>query len=198
MDIKKMVSSYNNHDYIKLLIRQSQTVLLIFYLLIIGIGMVFKYQKYAHFGINIFQYADIFDFLIAPFEDVTIILFTIISTSIPVFFMWLDIRWQKYRPVSYSKVTLGLDRKSWYNRFRMIFFIISFFLYVILSGQHYGNAAKKQIPNQSLVSIRYVDNEIEEGHVIGKTKEVVFLLKNDSVKVIPISSLVKDIGFQKP
>lgn len=180
-------------EAVKLLLKQSQAILTIFYILLIAIGMVFKYQKYSHFGINIFQYADILDFLVAPFEDLTIIVFTLVSLSIPVFLFWLDIRWKKYKPVSYSKATLGLDKRSWYNSFRYFVFGISFIFYIIISGQYYGIAAKKSIDNQSGIRVRYVDNEFEEGKMIGKTKDVLFMLRGDTVKVIPLNSLVKEL-----
>lgn len=38
--------------------------------------MLFSYQEYKHISINIFDYADMFDFLIAPFADSKIILFS--------------------------------------------------------------------------------------------------------------------------
>ncbi|MEA4809748.1 MAG: hypothetical protein VB136_10935, partial [Macellibacteroides fermentans] len=41
---------------------------LVFYILAIGIGMLFNYTKYNNFDINIFQYSDVLDFLIIPFS----------------------------------------------------------------------------------------------------------------------------------
>ena len=35
----------------------------------IAIGMLFTFQRYDEFGINIFEYTDVLDFLIAPFGD---------------------------------------------------------------------------------------------------------------------------------
>lgn len=43
-----------------------QVFLTLSYLFAIGIGMLFNYYKYNYFGINIFDYASVFDFLIAP------------------------------------------------------------------------------------------------------------------------------------
>jgi len=53
----------------EIIIKELQTVITISYLFTVGIGMLFKYHKYDEFGINIFEYADVFDFLIAPFSD---------------------------------------------------------------------------------------------------------------------------------
>lgn len=64
------------------LLKDFQAILSIAYLFAVGIGMIFNYRKYSHFNINIFDYADITDFLIAPFADYRIFLFTFISVLI--------------------------------------------------------------------------------------------------------------------
>jgi len=63
------------------IIKEIQTIITISYILAIGIGMLFNFQKFSEFGINIFDYADVFDFLIAPFSDFKILLFSLISIS---------------------------------------------------------------------------------------------------------------------
>ena len=45
------------------------------YLIMVIIGMIFNYFRFDMFGLNIFQYASVFDFLISPFEDMHILLF---------------------------------------------------------------------------------------------------------------------------
>ncbi|TDS52098.1 hypothetical protein [Myroides indicus] len=54
------------------IIKEIQSVITLLYLFTVGIGMLFNYYKYTEFGINIFDYAGIFDFLIAPFADIKI------------------------------------------------------------------------------------------------------------------------------
>ena len=65
------------------------------YLVMVCIGMLFNYFKFKHFGINIFQYASVFDFLISPFEDPTIIWFMILSPIIPIIAFITDRIWIK-------------------------------------------------------------------------------------------------------
>lgn len=43
--------------------------------------ILFTYHKYVVFGINTFEYADVFDFLTAPFSDLKIVLLTIGSLA---------------------------------------------------------------------------------------------------------------------
>ena len=62
-------------DTYDLIIKEIQTVITASYIIAVGIGMLFNYQKYSEFEINIFNYSDVFDFLIAPFSDFYILLF---------------------------------------------------------------------------------------------------------------------------
>ena len=63
--------------------KELQTIITISYIISIGIGMLFNAKKYSEFGINIFDYADVFFYLIAPFADIKILFFTLISLIIP-------------------------------------------------------------------------------------------------------------------
>jgi hypothetical protein len=51
--------------------------------------------------------------------------------------------------------------------------------------------------DQPLTRIRFSDDEIKSGKMIGKTKDVVFLLSGDKVEAIPITSLVKEIEIRQ-
>lgn len=56
-------------DRYEVIIKEIETVITICYILAVGVGMLFNYKKFSKFGINKFDYADVFDFLIAPFSD---------------------------------------------------------------------------------------------------------------------------------
>lgn len=180
-------------DVYEAVIREIQTVITIAYILAVGIGMLFNYHKYKEFGINIFDYADVFDFIIAPFADPQILFFAVISTIIPFIIYKIDI-WMKNKfPKFYTKSNFGMDKKKWFTNFRITSFAILFIGYLFLSAVYYGYYSKGKIKNQHLISVKFSDNEILKGLFIGKTKETLFLLIGDKVKVIPISSVVKEI-----
>ncbi len=183
-------------DTYELIIKEIQTVVTISYIIAVGIGMLFKFQKFSEFKINIFDYADVFDFLIAPFSDFYILLFSTASILFVCLLIKLDTLWKNKWPKSYSKASFGLDKKPWFKLYRTILLIISFLLYLYISADYYGRYTKKKIVNQSEISIRLADNEIKLGKLIGKTKDVIFLLDNENVYVIPITSLVKDIKIK--
>lgn len=183
-------------DTYELIIKEIQTVITVCYLLAVGIGMIFNYKKYAEFGINIFDYADVFDFLIAPFSDFYIILFATASTLFISTLFYLDYLWLKKWPVSYSKMNLGRDKKKWFKQYRIAVIAISFIIYLFLSAGFYGKYTMKKITNQRDITITMVDNEIKKGKLIGKTKDIVFLLNYDGVFAIPLTSVIKQIKIK--
>ena len=184
-------------DTYETVIKEIQTILTIFYILAVGIGMLFTFKKYSEFGINIFDYADVFDFMVAPFSDFKILLFTIISLAISYFLLRLDLFLKRKFPKSYSKMSFGWDKKKWYNFFRYFSFVILFISYLFISANYYGAISKEQILNQASIKLRFYDNEIKKGKMIGKTKDVIFLLSGKNVEAIPLTSLVKEIEIIK-
>ena len=184
-------------DTYEVALKEIQTIITISYILAVGIGMLFNFQKFSEFGINIFDYADVFDFLIAPFSDFKILLFTIISLTLTYFIFRLDSFWKRKFPKTYSKQSFGMDKKVWFNSFRYFSFAIVFIFYLFISADKYGRISKEQILNQSSIKIRFSDNESKNGIMIGKTKDVIFLMTGEKVEAIPITSLVKEIEIIK-
>ena len=156
-------------DSYELIIKEFQTLISVFYLLLVGIGMVFNFHKYSEFGINIFQYADVFDFLIAPFQDIFIILFSLLSTIIPYAAFRFDSYLMKNKPETYSKLNFGFEKKSWFNAYRIIIYSSLFIFYLSEAGSGYGKYFKNRIQDQSTLSIVMLDSKIEQGKLIGKT-----------------------------
>ena len=181
----------------ELLIKELQTVTTVFYILTVGIGMLFNYKKFAEFGINIFEYADVFDFLIAPFSDYKIIVFALLSMVVPYLVYLLDKFYKKNHAEAYDKMNRGWDKKIWFKQLMKFSYIFLIIFYVYISAKIYGKVSKYQIVKQSPIEVRFSDNEIKKGIMIGKTKDVVFLLIGDKVDAIPITSFVKEIQVMK-
>lgn len=183
-------------DAYELIIKEVQTIATVSYIVAVGIGMLFNFQKFSEFGINIFNYADVFDFLIAPFSDFYILFFAAASVSFVLLLFKLDILWKNKWPKFYSKISFGSEKKSWYKIYRIVLVVLSFVLYLYMSADYYGTYTKNKIIEQDDISIRMEDNEIKSGKLIGKTKDIVFLLNNEHVYAIPITSLVKEIKIK--
>ncbi|WP_375560002.1 hypothetical protein ACE193_20130 [Bernardetia sp. OM2101] len=184
-------------DKYESLLKEAQSIISIFYILAVAIGMLFNYQKYSEFGINIFDYADIFEFLVAPFSDIMILFFTIGSCVLIYLFFRFDVWLMKKHPKFYSIITLGWDKKAWYNSNRYVLFITIFFLFLHSVAVFYGRLASQKTKQQTPISLRFIDNEIKKGVIIGNTKQVIFLLEGEKVKAIPFTSLVKEFEIKK-
>lgn len=184
-------------DKYELIIKEVQTIVTVCYLIAIGIGMLFNYQKFSEFGINIFEYADVFDFLIAPFSDFKILLFILISFGASYFFFSLDKTIKSKYPKFYSKTNFKWDNKPWYNSYRYVAFSFLLIFYLFLAADLYGKIFARNIDEQATISIRFADNELKKGKMIGKTNDILFLLNNQKVEAIPITSLVKEFQIEK-
>ena len=180
-------------DAYELIIKEIQTIISISYIFALGIGMLFNYRKYAEFGINIFDYADVFDFLISPFSDMKILSFTVISIVLASLILYLDILWKRKFPEAYSRLNFGWDEKPWFVPMRYVSGAMLIVLYLIIASGIYGEISKKEVLQQAPMEIRFSDDEIQRGKMIGKTNSVIFLFSDEKVKAIPITSLVKEI-----
>ena len=180
----------------ELIIKEFQSLITVFYLVLVGIGMIFNYYKYAEFGINIFHYADAFDFLIAPFQDKFIIIFSLLSAILPYGALRFDSYWKKHKPKSYSKMNFGMDKKSWFKAFGMLLYSALLLLYLTTAGSEYGQFYKKRIEDQSTLSVLMIDKQVQHGKLIGKTRDIMFLVNGDKVTAIPVNSSVVKIEIQ--
>lgn len=200
MTANNMDEEHKNEGIVKdsyeLIIKEFQTLVSIFYLVLVCIGMIFNFYKYAEFGINIFQYADAFDFLIAPFHDIFIIIFSLLSTVIPYVAFRFDSYFMKHKPKWYARYNFGLQKKSWFSTYRMILFSSVFILYLTIAGSKYGHFFKSRIQDQSTLSIVMQNNKVEQGKLIGKTKDTIFLMNGKKVTAIPINASVMKIEIQ--
>lgn len=163
------------------------------YIATIGIGMAFNFSKFKFFGINIFQYASVFDFLISPFEDPIIICFFLFSTIIPTGAYFLDKYLMKRFPKFTKKSSFGMSDKTWYKPTLRITYLILIPTYVFIASMYYGIYSYHTVKAQEEIVVRYNDNEEVSGKQIGKVGNTLFLLNDSEVKVIPIDSYVKDI-----
>lgn len=183
-------------DRVEAVLKELQTVISVFYIMMVGIGMLFEYQKYNLFGINIFEYADVFDFLIAPFKSPTIFLFILLSLVLTYAIFKLDIFMQKKWSKFYGVLSFGWDKKSWYPTFRYFTMVVIFIVYIFVSSKKLAeNSESDFLQNNETVSIVYADNSKISGKIIGKTTETMFFFTNGRVKIIPINSLVKEINL---
>ena len=176
-------------DYYEVILRELQSVLAAGYVLMVAIGMLYNYFRYEPFGINIFEYADVLDFLIAPFEDILILLITLVALLIPYLLFRLDVWYQRRFPRSYHWLAAGQSRKPWYNRFRSVMMVSFLFYALVIGAMAYGSNIERNIHEEPLVTFFYSDGTEENVRLIGKTHEVYFVHTLDhATQVVPITA----------
>ncbi|MEO9852312.1 MAG: hypothetical protein ABJH72_01135 [Reichenbachiella sp.] len=180
----------------EIIAQQTQSVITIAYVFGVAVGMIFNFHKFSEFGINIFDYVDVFDFLIVPFADPKILLFTLVSLLVSYLLFKADLFWREKHEKSYTVMSLGWHKKDWYEKFRFAAFSGLFVYYLFIAANVYTVDSSEKIRKTAPINIRLVDNEIISGVLIGKTANILFLLKGDEVKAVPISSLVKEFDIK--
>jgi hypothetical protein len=175
------------------IINQVQGFVPLLYGAMVAIGMLFEYFRYMAFGVNIFQYADIFDFLIAPFKDFTIFIY-LIATIFVVYIGYLVDKLMQQWPKIYAFLNFGLTKKSWFKTYTRLSFITVFGFYLFISSTLLAKINYQNVINQKhKVSILFADDKQIQGNLIGKTKEVIFLHQDEKIMIIPSVSLIKKI-----
>ncbi len=177
-------------DKYELIVKEFQTIISVFYIILVGIGMIFSYSKYSKFGINIFQYSDIFDFLLTPFRDFSIFIFTFLTGLLVYFVYKLDTFTKNKFPKFYSsKYNLGGGTMKSYP---VITIIIISIMYLIIFSNKYGKRNKEHfIKKPKKVEILLSNNISIKGDLIGKNNNYIFLLKSDNVKIYPNNSIIE-------
>jgi hypothetical protein len=183
-------------DSYELIIKELQSVVTIFYLFLVGTGMLFKHQKFSEFGINIFQYADIFDFLIAPFQDSIIILFTLITVTFVYLIYKADAFLGKVLPRFYTIISLGLNKKSWHTTYKIVTFSFALVAYMYFAADFYGRLFRTSVNDKEQYKINYTDDKTISGNLIGKNNNVIFLWTNNKVKILPITDAIRTMEIE--
>lgn len=173
----------------------SQAYITLGYLSIVVIGMMFDYKYYSHFAINIFEYADILDFLLAPVKNLELILFAV-ATFI---FVWLlfqiDKVWEKRWPRSHKKFNFGMSLDA-LKKYRPLLFALASLAYLSLASDLYGDRMFQRFqksPKQIEVIFQSDERELK-GKLIGKNADYILMQTDDmAVKAIPVSSDVQEI-----
>lgn len=173
----------------------SQAYITLGYLTVVIIGMMFDYKYYSHFAINIFEYADILDFLLAPVKNLELILFAVGSLVIVVIFFRLDKFWQDRWPKTYKRFNFGISIEA-LKKYRPYIIVFSSLAYLNLASEFYGDRMFERFqksPNQIEVVFQS-DERVLIGNLIGKNTDYILMQTDDNViKAIPVASDVQEI-----
>ena len=183
-----------------------QIIVVALYGFAIIMGMIFSSAKYQAYDINIFEFADILDFLVYPFLDIkSVAYYGFLPIIIFSLFYSFDRYLLKNHPDFYSKyLTPKFFRKyletSWYAQSQKItlltiplYLVINYFLY-------YDMHSNEPLLNlYQPMTIKMQNGETKKGFLLGKVKDVIFFINVDSilnfndVSIIPYQESVTEI-----
>jgi hypothetical protein len=185
-------------DRYELIFKELQNILAFGYLCLIIIGMIYEAIYYSFFGINIFEYSEILDFLLAPFRRPLTLIYLVIAIVATASGLMLD-KWFRKWPKLYRLFHFGLAKKPWFETYRIWATVATFVLLIIVYGVTVGGILHKEIMEKSKpnIEIRYSNEQpVVRGKSIGKNGSFIFLLNPENkVQIIPINN---DIQLIQP
>ena len=168
------------------------------YIALIAIGIIFNSAYYLCFRINIIQYSDISDFLLAPFRDPFILIFTI-ATTILIHYMIIFDEWlEKKYPKLHHSMNKNSDKVEFLKKDsfgRVLFMIVT---YVCIVATIYAKFQTNRVKNgyNPYIHIITKDNHFEPTdtlYFIGKNNGFTFLYNKSKkqTNVIPMSDVLR-------
>jgi|GEM_PF-4101604 hypothetical protein len=171
------------------------------YIALIGIGMLFSNQYYSMWGIDIFQFAGISDFLLAPFRDLLVFLFVLVSIA----GSFIAIRFSRKLDRKYPHLAkywnLGIHTESKnYNRYMNFNLVMGSLVYLHLSSVIFAiirSIDVKKHPEKHRVEIEMEDHSIRPCLLLGITEEFAIILneKEGRISALPMEGGVRMIRF---
>ncbi|MBK8248029.1 MAG: hypothetical protein IPK85_11600 [Gemmatimonadetes bacterium] len=182
------------------------TILTAGYLLLVAIGMFHSLLGYRHFGINILDYAEASDFLLAPFHDPMVMLVTVL----PAFLAWRYLVFveRMSRRATERRRATGQGLAWWESsdaakaRMRPYVPVMSvalglFWVFVSASSYQRINAYRAMRGLGTNVTLELSDGTLEQGTdarplvLIGTTGRYVFLFRTQEFRtvIVPTESV---------
>ena len=182
------------NDRFETVIKEFQGIMSFGYIILIILGMLFESIYYGQFGINIFQYSGILDFLLVPFRRPTVLII-LIGLSLFWYFYFITLfNFLKKKTPKFHKIFYGQSNanekniKSQTKSLIIIFIITTIAWAYITSKKEKQNLSKAKID----ISIEYEsisNNNFIKGKMIGKNDLNIFILDiNNQVQIIPLNS----------
>lgn len=186
-------------DKFETIIKEFQGIVSFCYIILILLGMIFEGIYYSQFGINIFKFSGILDFLLVPFRRpiVLIILLGLSLFSYFYFYVVYEFLKRKY-PKFHKKFYRNIPENGTHLKSRIKTIIIFFLVTTIAWAYVTSKNQKENLMSKSVdIRIEYDSNRknLIEGKMIGKNDMNIFLLDNlNQVQIIPVSSNITRIS----
>lgn len=187
-------------DFLKDFFKNDISLLLTFgYIFLIFIGMIFNSIYFSMHHINIFRYSDITDFLLAPFRDIFILIFTIGSILMIIIVVRIDDFFMQKFPKTYLKIKVfKKNREKHESWFEVKGVSILIMIYIVAAAFQYAVYRSERIDEQRLKiqDSVFKDNKFnptDSIYYLGNTNQYIFV-KNHSKNeayIIPTTDIVR-------
>jgi hypothetical protein len=176
-------------------LESSKAYLGVLYMAFVAIGMLFEYQRYRVYGINIFMFADIFDFFVAPLRDYNAVLYILISMLLIYMLLKADEALLKNKPRFYDRSTFGMARKSWFPLVRTLSYAALCILYLYISSLILAKRTQHTLLNtkNENLTFRSNDDRVFSGYIIGRAKENLIIYRDRHITIVPLNG-IKEIS----
>ncbi len=154
------------------------------YILLIVIGLLFDFSYYNALKINVIQFVELDDLLLAPIQD-ALVLITVLGFCLFLYGLieW-DIWWRKTNPESYLRYNKWSGNKDPFSekaiRTRSVLFPLMFIAYVILGAMLYGVIKAKKVKKGNADKVRLTIKDMPVDSVANKNKPIFFIGKTKS------------------
>jgi hypothetical protein len=187
--------------------KEPAQVLTFGYVLLITIGLIFDFFYYSSFNkLNVLLFVELDDLLLAPIQDIGVLLAVFVFCLFTYGIIELDIWWRAKYPDTYRKFSFYKDpfsKKN--NNRRQKLFILMFVLYVFNGATYYGfwqaSKVKKGEVKKIVFDIKDTPKDTTKTNpifFIGKTKSYFFVYDTATKKTTVINAgEVKQFSFVK-
>jgi hypothetical protein len=160
------------------------------YVMLIFIGLVFDFYYYIAFGINVVQFVELDDLLLAPIQDILVLFNVFIFCFLLYLIVEWDVWWRNKYPESYiiwskySWVKDPFSEKSQRNRINLFYF--SFIFYIVLGSITYGKLKAKRVKKGKTdkIHITFNNPNIDSAYIKDKPIFYMILLQKKQVFLI--------------
>jgi len=185
-------------DKFETVIKEFQGIIGFGYIILIILGMIFESIYYGQFGINVFNYSGILDFLLVPFRRPVVLVILIgVFLFIYLYFYALYNFLQKKYPKFHKRFYGRNSEKNHFVKSRIIMSFIFYFI-ITISWAYVMSKNDKEALYKSKMNTRIeYDTEGEKfvaGKMIGKNEINIFLLNEaNEVQIVPLNSNIVKI-----
>ena len=167
-------------------LNEPQVLLSLLYITAISIGMIFNYAKFKVFGINIFDYADLTDFILFPFSDLKVLVLTLVVAIICLLLFYLDLKLRDIFPNIFNQKIIS---KKQHKIGSILLSIVLFIAFIFIISEKYSKNFYANILLSDNITI-YTKTQEFTGKYVGKTNDVIFIYQDKKLKIFPITSTI--------